>query len=234
MISAKLKIDRQPLVDLFRTKPELFGLIHTFNHLPAKYIHKSWIEPHFSYGTFEKLTASRRAAEKLSKWILDQNRIDREGYYDFLDPSLRLALLPREMTVKLTLYCGIALNYRSIAAVIDKKRKTQLVESIGNRGYAFAVKTAPLLLGKYETPKAAWPAQGQVRRILERAGAAYLLSTFTHTPASFFQRFLLQFPKNISQYQELFVLPHPVGKRWRFIKKILPQVIDPQWNHLFS
>jgi hypothetical protein len=222
------------LKSLYRDKKELFGLVYEFNMLPAGYIHRTWIESIIPYPLFQKLINSKRGLEKLSRLILERNQLIDEFHYDFLDPSLRLALLPRKVIEKLILYCGIALNHVNITAAIGRIKQKEIIECIGRKGYLFAAKEAPLLVGNREILKGAWPAQLDVGGFIESCGAAYLLSSLAHAPRPLFIRLMLKLPKHVSQKQQLVQLKQKANQRWLLLRRILMHAIEPQWYPLFS
>ncbi len=230
---ADCSADRQALKALCQERGTLFGLICRFNLLPAVYIHPTWVADEVDYCLFFRLAQSQRGMVKLSQWILDKHQLSHDAHLDFGDPLFRLALLPPEMMLSFTLYCGIALNHSSIIAVIDRDERQDIITSIGMDGYHFAVKSAPLLMGENETFAASHHSRVDRKTYYQHCGAAYLLSSFTHAPRALLQRLCFKFPKDINQQQHLFLINQSVRYRWPFLKRIFLHVIDPKWNHLY-
>ena len=225
--------DQDAIKSLFRKKKELFGLVYEFNLLPADYIHKSWIDSFISPILYKKITQSKIGRETLSQWILVQNNLKRNYYYDFIDPLFRLALLPPEMIKKLSLYCGIALNHKNITSVIDKRKKEKILVSIGQDGYQFGIKIAPLLVGNRVNPVPLAIKVG-FKKHMEKCGAAYLLSGFSHTPKSLFKRLVLKLPKDTSFNKDLSSQNKDNKYNLLLLKRILKYGINSEWHHLFS
>jgi hypothetical protein len=227
-------VDQNAIRSLFRRKKELFGLVYEFNLLPAEYIHRTWINTFISPILFEKIIQSKKGITALSQWILTQNNLSQDYYYDFIKPLFRLALLPSEMIKKLSLYCGIALNHKYITAVINKHEKEKIIEKIGHEGYRFGVKTAPLLLGNYKSFTEALSAKEDIKAFLERCGTIYFLESFSRAPRSLFKRLVFKLPKDIIQNQDLSFSSQEENLHWLFLRRILKHAIDPKWHHLFS
>ena len=225
-------VDRDAIRSLFRRKKELFGLVYEFNLLPANYIHESWIKSFISTILLKKITESKRGREILSQWILAQNNLNQDYYYNFTDPLLRLALLPSEMMNKISLYCGIALNHKNITGIIDKRKREKIVESIGQDGYQFGIKIAPLLVGNRTNP-VSLSIKGGFKKHLEKCGATYLLYGFSRAPRPLFKRLTLKLPKDISFNQNLSSQSKKNNYNLLLFKKILKYGINPEWHHLF-
>jgi hypothetical protein len=189
MILANQSNKREDLKTIYREKKDMFGLAYEFNMLPARYIHRSWIESYIPFNIFKSVAKSERGAEKLSNLILAHYKLNYEFYYEFYDPSLRFALLPSEIISKLALYSGIALNYKFITKAIDKQKKTKIIESIGQHGYRFAVTHAPLLVGEIKIDINLQPTRDDYKGFVEKCGAIYFLSSLAHAPRSLISRF---------------------------------------------
>lgn len=227
-------VDQDAIKSLFREKKEMFGLVYKFNLMPAKYIHRTWIDALISPLLFEKMTLSKRGTEKLSQWILTQYNLNQDYYYNFVDPLFRLALLPNEVIYKITFYCGVALNYKNITAIIDKSKKEEIINEIGLEGYHFGVKKAPLLLGNRKILVKAWSVKDDVKSSIERDGVTYFLASFSQAPKTIFKRLLLKFPKEICKNQDSFYLGREESNHWLFLRRILKHAIEPKWHPLFS
>jgi hypothetical protein len=227
-------VDQDAVLSLFREKKDLFGLVYKFNLMPAEYIHRTWIETFIPPILFEKITQSEKGTEKLSQWLLERFNLNNDYYYDFVDPLFRLALLPNDVISQITLYCGVALNYKNITAVIDKSKKEEIINNIGIESYRFGIRRAPLLLGNGKILAEPWSEKDDVKSHIQRYGAAYFLTSFARAPKSIFKRLILKFPKEICKNRDLFYTGQKESNQWLFLRRILKHAIGPTWQHLFS
>lgn len=225
--------DDQAIRALFQHSSGLFNFVQEFNVYPALYIHPSWIEGYMPVDLFNVLKQSPRGVAKLSRLILDQYDLNQNVCYNFDDPSRRLALIKPEDLATLAFYCGVALNHKRIATMLNKKKLSDIKKSIGERAYVFAVKRAPLLLGGVVSHNESWNTATDFKQYAERCGTRYLLTHLTHLPGSIFSRLLLKFPKGLmDQIPIEDDLPRMNG--WFILKRILLNEIDSTWRPLFS
>ena len=134
---------------MFRSGSDLAARVHRFNRHPADYAHPSWFEAFMGRRLYDVLCSSRRAERRLSALLLERHGLSDDCWYDFGHWRWRFALLPPTALLKLVDYCAIAFQHRRIAATVDRAARRRLVAQIGEAAYAFALKRAPLILGRW-------------------------------------------------------------------------------------
>ena len=226
-----LQFDRAAVKSLFRSGNGLFGWVHRFNSQPAAYAHPSWFDASVPPELFNVLRRTRRGVNRLSKILLEQNGLCDEACYDFNPPQWRFALLPAEVIQDLTFYCGLAFQHRRIAGMVDKTVLTGLKESIGERAYAFAIKRAPLLIGRKRGIDLQWDGSSDFGMFARRYGAVYFLSHFRESSRAIAVRLSFKFSRVIAR---TVVDRPPDGSGWQLFKRILLHEIEPRWQTLFS
>jgi len=106
--------------DLFSQQGALAGLIHEFNILPVRYVHRSWLLDAMGDSVAEAACKSARTEKIISAWIISE--LKNEFHYDFEDIPNRLALLDNLSLQKLIIYTGTAINAKQITKIIEGKK----------------------------------------------------------------------------------------------------------------
>jgi hypothetical protein len=223
--------DRQAIKDLIRRGDPLFAMIHAFNRYPGGYAHASWLEGRINPGCFETLRKSRRGMRGLSRILLRQNNLHAKHCYDFSASVRRLALLPPDMLDKLTLYCGLAVHHRQLAALVERRTLTVVKHQVGEAAYRFAVQRAPLLLGATPADLQDWDGRGDFRAFASQNGVAFFLSLFHEAPPAVTLRLALKFPRKRVRGA---VVRKPSQNQWLLFKRILLSEVDSRWRSLLS
>lgn len=226
-----LLFDSAAVKSLFRSGNRLFGLIHHFNTQPASYAHPSWFDATLPAELLSILRQTRRGSDRLSKILLEQNGLCNDTCYDFNPPQWRFALLPGEVIRDLTFYCGLAFQHRLIAGMVDKTALTGLRESIGKQAYAFAIKRAPLLIGRKRGIDLQWDGSSDFGMFARCYGALYFLSHFRESSRAIAGRLSFKFSRVIAK---MVVDRPPAGSGWQLFKRILIHEVDPRWQTIFS
>lgn len=209
----------------------LFHLVHQFNVHPAAYAHPSWFEPYVPPEIFRRLQKSRRGVSRLSKMLLREKKLCRDTCYVFDSPWWRFALLPANVLLKLTRYCGLASMHRQISAIVDRNHLSYIKKSLGEKDYLFTIKRAPLLIGREHGIDLRWNGHCDVGQLAGQYGIAYFLSHFREAPRAITARVALKF----SRSHEAVAVNRGTGESgWRLFKRILIHEIEPRWQPLFS
>ena len=216
---------------LLRDPGDLLNQVHHFNIYPALYAHPSWLAPLAPRSLRDTLLAGQRGRLRFSALLLQRHGLDQRFWYDFEDRRHRFALLPAEVLRKLTTYCGLAFQHRTIAAAVGKAAIAQIKTSIGEPGYHFALKRAPLVLGQRRGIDVAWNGLGDFKAFVQAYGAAYFLAHFQTLPRAITGRLLFKFPHALISCAEGL---QTNDNGWSLFKRILIHEIDHQWQTLFS
>lgn len=223
--------DHKAVKSLIQRGDPLFPMIHAFNCYPGGYAHASWLEEHLRPEIYNALRKSHRGMRGLSRVLLRQNDLQDKYCYDFYSPVLRLALLPPDLLGKLTLYSGLALNHRQLAALVDRQTLATIKQQVGESAYRFAVKRAPLLLGAESAWQRPWNGRGDFGAFAAQNGVALFLSLFHEAPPAVTLRLALKFPKKTVQGA---VVHRPGQNQWQLFKRILFSEVDSRWRSLLS
>lgn len=224
---------------LYRSNNRLLCLIYEFNFFPTRYMHRDWVEELLpdGYGTlYEKLLANPRAERRLSEFILAGRNIEGGPFHDFQELSHRFALLDPDSLGQLLLYTGIATGARWISHQIERTAVALLKESLGEKGYLFALKKAPFLIGNASFPSTR-PEQNDKLLSFLLASAVQCLKLCLHdAPSSLVQRMLLKLPRELAGYWEEGG-DLVVGDRRQVqmvMKRILFKEVSSEWAPYFS
>jgi hypothetical protein len=223
--------DRAAVKAMFRGDGDLARRVHVFNRHPAAYAHPSWFEDLMEPQWLDALRSSPRAEKRLSEILLARHGLAEDLWYDFGSRRWRFALLPADALLKLVDCCGLAFQHRRIAASISHSERTYLKNQIGERAYLFALKRAPLLLGRHPGTKVCWEGQSDFGRLVRRSGAAYFLSHFLDAPTAIAGRLSFKFARDLVIGTKH---PAPQSDGWPLFKRILRHELEPKWQILFS
>ncbi|CAM2005073.1 SctK family type III secretion system sorting platform protein [Acanthopleuribacter pedis] len=222
---------------------ELLPLIHEFNTLPTRYMHRSWLEGVVDAGLFERLQSHPAAERKLAKHMLAHYGLADDFCYNFEASSRRLALFAPENLIQSAKLAGIALNAPKIQKVILKHEVLAMRRDLGDDGYQFALKKASFLLGNLEFPVPRQTDDQTLAEYTDACGKHLLNACFYGEPTSVIQRLQFKFPKGegldldpsqrVSDKQRAW---RNLKKEsaWRIIKKILTHEVNPQWAPLLG
>jgi hypothetical protein len=223
-------MNKMNLRDEIRSNKKLIGLMCEFNYNLACYTHKSWIEDIMPYEIFKSLKMSEKGKKKLSKSILKHNKLNKEFINNTIDRRYRLALLPYNILKKLTFYGGIAINYREIKKIIEKKKKESIVKNLGEHGYRFAVESSPLLLGKLDLKINTHLNWERLSCDIQECGNIFFLKSYEESSVQLYKRLILKFPKNIGHNKITFKDKIHADSILSFYLRIFRQIGDEQWQ----
>ncbi len=234
-------MSKEFLKNLYRGQDHFLHLIYEFNLLPSRYIHPSWLEElwgeEMEPALLDVLRSRGRGERRLSEIILTRLGMGRNFYFDFEDSSRRLALIDGATLEKLVFLVGLAVNYPSIARVVERKPLLALKSRLGERAYLFALKKAPFLLGRMEPSKGGLDDLGDgLSSLLVECGMRHLQLCFSGEADALTKRLLLKLP---SHWSRLWEGETQVSDQSRFqtyllFKKVLLKEVDPGWTPCFS
>ncbi|OHE73803.1 MAG: hypothetical protein A2Y14_01850 [Verrucomicrobia bacterium GWF2_51_19] len=162
-----------------------------FDFEPAQYVDRTQLPEWLDGEVVDVLQASPRGMHRFSRWLLQHFQLG-ESDVPFL---YRLALLDRSTLETLCFYVGLVLTSPRIKTIILKKDLDPIKAAIGEPGYLFAIKRAPLyitFLPDVETPKIVdWTRENVVA-----VGLPWLCKALSGAPQPLLQRFALKWPKN--------------------------------------
>ena len=155
-----------------------------------------------------------------------------EFYYDFKETGYRLLLLPSDVLTNLTLYCGIAIYHNEIKTVIDKTQKEIIIDSIGVNGYRFAIDSASLLVGNFQSKLKLKYGWGDLAYFLRKCGTNLFLSAFKNIPEYIYRRIQLKFDKEVVDDEVFPEYDIEPLKIMVFFIRIMKQIVDRQWQQI--
>ena len=216
---------------MFRSDAGLTRMVHSFNVYPAAYAHPGWFSALLPEHLLDRLRKTRRGARRLSDLLLETNGLSKETWYDFSHLWWRFALLPPRVIDMLITYCGLAFAHRRVATLVDQSALARLKRSIGEPAYQFAVKRAPLMVGRHRGMDSAGADHDDLGNHVRQLGAAYFLSHFNDAPTAIAGRLAFKFAPAMAGAA---VNRTWDEAGWPLFKRILVHEIDPQWQRLFS
>lgn len=212
----------------------LLPLIYEFNMRPARYIHKSWIEPMISPSLFTDLKRSRHAEKRLSDMILKRFQLDRDFFFDFEEPRRRLALIDGGRLSRLIFLAGIAVNSPRYTKVVERDKLIALKGEIGEGAYLFALRKAPFLMGRMAFPLSGEQGSENTRSHAVRCGMECLRACFSGDPETLITRILFKLPERLGR--DIKRRPPEIERRhaWSLFRKVLLQEVEPGWAPYIS
>jgi hypothetical protein len=216
---------------MFRNSTDLAVRVHRFNQHPADYAHLSWFEALIGRRLYTVLRSSRRAERRLSELLLQRYGLSDDHWYDFSPQRWRFALLPAPDLLKLVDYCGITFQHRRIAATVDRSARIRLVAQIGEAAFAFALKRAPLILGRWAGEGPRWDGEIPFGNFVRQSGTEYFLSHFHTAPTAIAARLAFKFPRDLACRA---ADKSNDSDGWPLFNRILKHELNPKWQTLFS
>lgn len=216
---------------MFRSGTDLAARVHQFNRHPADYAHPSWFEAFVGRRLYDTLRSSRRAERRLSELLLERHGLSDDHWYDFSSQQWRFALLPTPALLKLVDYCGITFQHRRIAATVDRSARIRLVAQIGEAAFAFALKRAPLIIGRWDGEGPRWDGEMPFGNFVRQSGTEYFLSHFHTAPTAIAARLAFKFPRDLAGRA---ADKAPGSDGWPLFNRILKHELSPKWQTLFS
>jgi hypothetical protein len=216
------------LKHLIENNHTLFARICEFNFLPLRYINRERLRailPEVKIDIFSSLEKSEKAFSKL---ILKRLGLEKEYFFAFDSLFRRVALLKEKKLLKLIFFCGAALQRLRIVRLITKSERMAFEKKFGSDVYLFALKRAPLLIGKdiKEIPQTE-----DLYADIVKSGIWCLEVCFANEPSSLTERLKLKLPlgfecnfkKDIEKKFQMQIqnfmgklLRHEVREQWLF------------------
>ena len=222
------------LKSLAMKRNNLLPLIYTFNICPAKYIHVSWIDHIIKGVFFERLRKNKRAEKRISSLILERFELEGKYFFDFEEQCRRLALIDLESLSNLVFFAGTALNAKRLSGIIERETLLSLKKDIGEKVYQFALKRAPILIGRVEAPFVMEQQSSGYRQHIMQCGMKCLKACFDGEPAALTKRLLFKLHSRFSQDFEEQVQDIEKDRAWNIMRKILLMEVNPGWAPYFS
>lgn len=217
-----------------RSGGDIPGLIHGFNLLPARYMDVSWQERVIDPGLFAMLQNSPRGEKRLSSQILKTFDLGGRFHVDFRETALRLALIDPQSLARLILFTGIALDHQRIRTVIQAREQQTVRACLGEDGYFFALKRAPLLAGSIRFSFLPESGEGTPGALAPAWGARCLGALFAGEPRALVDRLRLKLPRDFHMDVDPPVSQNIKATVGNLFKKILLREVNPSWAPLFA
>ncbi len=152
---------------------------------------------------------------------------------EFALPRHRLALLPPGPLEKLGLWYGLVVHRQEVTALIDRPGVTALRETIGEEGYAFALRRTALLAGPRMAPPDLPGTQAPplAKRIV-RAGREALAACLTDAAPLVREKLFLTLDPEFTALWDAPGKPDPEAA-WPLLRTLAVKEIAPQWRTLF-
>jgi hypothetical protein len=229
------------LKTLYRQRSPLLEHVLRFNLRPLTDLHAdrladlvgTWVTPPGR----ARIAASRLGWRRLCQWAADSGRLPDGRWLDFREPRHRLALLDGASLDRLTLLVGAAACHPLLSRFVLGEEVRQLKDRLGPDVYAFALGTAPFLVG----PAPEHPGLDRIDPIptpvadpavtLRLMGRAYVRHCLHDAPEPLWQRLESKLPPAPGP------LPGPFtfapDRAWRLVYRVLTREAAPQWAPCF-
>ena len=175
-----------------------------FNFFPSLEMDDSWWESEWlTVSLLTRVRSVKAAHRKLSDFILERYRIERENYFDFRSYERQAALLS-VIDLKALLYTiGLIIESKTIAGVIEKEAQRTIKESLGEADYLYALKNRISINYPHAGDKAPFSIEqmrdaADFRTYVYQSGLRCLLALLDDMPQGFIQRILFKLPKTWS------------------------------------
>lgn len=217
----------------------IFRTVLIFNLLPTRYIHESWFDGIGSDTLRDTVATIRRtsfrAEKRIGYFLLRQFGAD-AFVFDFKSGVRWVALLEARHLLRLMFLSGLALNADWVAGAIGREQRKQVRGCIGEDGYAFALRRAPLL-GVRPQLRSDLRSDMTALPLLEcclACGARCLEICLHGEPAGILNRFRLKFDNKLRwQFKPAVAAVHK-PEIALLLKKILIHEIEPSWKNYFA
>lgn len=215
-------------------KDHLFRMIYSFNHSPGDYIHWSYIKDPVIKRLKDQVAQSKPVSKRLSSYLLDKMGLAGRYFYDFEEVRLRLALVDGDTLQKLFLFAGAGLYSEKINKIIAKNSVLAVKDAIGEDGYFFASKRAPLLMGIKPWVQLTGDWEECSREHFFALGKRCFEMAFAHEDAALIDRVKLKFPADVQWNFDLEVSEEEGKKAWAYLLKILLKEINKEYSTCFT
>lgn len=205
--------------------PQWRNLAFALHFHPASYLHDSWIDTLPYSELIRRLRSVPKVTMRLSQYIDTTLTLEPRYWYDFSEPSTRLALLDTPSLESLFFYLGLTLRRNEISREIMGETLRTLKRTLGETALQFVLKEVPLLGTVPEFPFE--PAKTHQKERLTIIGAKYCAHFL---PYALVQRMALKLPFEWYAYFSTtqstpVLLP-------RFVRKLIKNIL-PAWDPLF-
>ncbi|MCG8530929.1 MAG: Yop proteins translocation protein K [Desulfovibrionales bacterium] len=224
---------------MLKENPELLEMALMFNLDAPETVHDDWLSGYGKElkesGALEVMQNSPRGYARLSERLNALTGGSASGWFlDFSTPRRRMALLPEETILNLCTDLGLSINAKYVARTIFRPQVQALKATFGSRGYAFAVKRAPFLLGDCSDllppPDSG---SGLVHRIREHGRLGFALC-FASEPAALRDRVQMQLPAGFMDVSSFTGDIHETADRvWPVLRTLLMKEVAPEWAQFF-
>jgi hypothetical protein len=214
-----------------RDNPDLFRAVFDFNKRPHYWVHEEVMNRLTQAPVIKVLATSAHGGRHLSHWLSRELGLDQAGLcWDFKEPRRRLALLGTETLTRLACFCGAALGWQAIAAVIGRAEIQQIKQTLGDEAHRFALRRARLVVPQAEA-LAESDGVSLARRALHR-GWQLLLRAMADEDPAVSRRVRLKLPADVP---ELPAADAEVrAQAWRQLRKIAPDALTEEELKCFA
>lgn len=213
-------------VEQSKVNPDLFRVIFDFNRRPQYWVHPTVLAslPHASVVT--ALATARCGAGHLSAWLAQQLGLKpTDDCWDFQEPRRRLFLLSSVTLERLARFCGAALHWPHIAAVIGRTDSSNLKSAIGEDAHHFAMRRGRMVVPEAETVGGASPPAGLASRCLQ-AGWDMIATALAQDPDGLRLKLKLKLAAVDPLMPTGDVAPEIRERAWQRIRRIGPDVFS--------
>lgn len=181
-----------------------------------------------------KIKQSRAARHRLSKYLLKHKGLRDRYFYEFEEVRLRLALIDGETLQKLFLFAGSGLFSSELNKVIAKDRVHSIKNAIGEDGYFFACKRAPLLMGIKPWVQISGDWEEFSREHFFACGKRCFEMAFSNVEDAVSDRVKLKFPQDVQWNFKIQVSEEEKAKAWSYLLKILLKEVNKEYSSCFT
>jgi YOP protein translocation protein YscK len=211
-------------VELGARTDHLAQRLYEFNVLPARNAHPSFLT---RFVADRAVLNALRTIDAPMRILSERLRADPlpPPCWDFSDSRLQLAAMPQSALERLLAYVGSAICRNRIAHEIGGRSIRELDERFGCDLYSFAVKRAPIIVGRKEPLPYPVEAAGLAESILA-TGRRTFEACFRDAPDGFLARFELLFPSDWKWEWRRTVEQSTTDAAWRLIIRIATREVD--------
>ncbi|MGI9275653.1 MAG: SctK family type III secretion system sorting platform protein [Endozoicomonas sp.] len=221
-----------------RNNLDLFRRVAEFNLYLVRYIHSSWLVSNTFAPLFNKLHEGGDADYHLSRYLLQEFRLEDCYDYDFQPLVKRIVLADEKALTRLSLYLGIIVHEESIRNVIMRKERRALEECLGEEAYRFAVKKAQFIgrVADRQGPSLLidWGHLDRFKAFLEMSGQQIIQMAFAEMSEAFRKRMELKLP---AEWQESRDQQEPLSLSSEQCAALVLKAhkeVNREWRHLLS
>lgn len=221
-------------ISLLKSNPDLFRLIHDFNHRPGHWLHPSRAAALPDAELTAVLLQRGHDLKRLNVILLEKLGLrELPPCWDFSEPRRRLALLRHDTLARLATFCGAALRWSRVATVIGRNQIAELKGAIGEHAHAFALRRGRLVVDPESAAQTTLPGRSLHEEIHE-LGWHTLLSSLSGESPALLSRLALKLPEDLPQPDYGSIGAETRDSSWQKLRKVLAEVLTREEMRCFA